>query len=84
MIRCRVEPYLIKAVARSATTPATLAPGVRPWRPTRRGAPGKAETAVFLVVPTCRYPHDRSSLRDVAQRYQAVESAIRITGLQRL
>jgi hypothetical protein len=34
---------LIKASALRAAAPAALAPGVRPWGPTRRGTAGKAQ-----------------------------------------
>ena len=39
-LRCRIEPYLIKAAPLRAAAPGHARTGLRPWGPTRRGEPG--------------------------------------------
>lgn len=43
-LACRVDLYLIKAAAQAPPRPDADAPGMRPWRPTRRAAPGRQWT----------------------------------------
>ena len=42
--RCRILPYLIKAAPLRSAAPGRARTGLRPWGPTRHGAPGIMRT----------------------------------------
>ena len=43
-LHCRIQPYLIKAAPLRSAAPGRARTGLRPWGPTRHGAPGIMRT----------------------------------------